>query len=90
MSAVGQIEKRTQACVVALFRQRLNSDYLGDRTGLDNRNIELTPLRGWLVKQSCRVGTKTCPPYRAAPSNMDAELTTLEARWTRPAPSNRA
>jgi type I restriction enzyme R subunit len=32
MSTVGQIEKRTQARVVALFRERLNYDYLGDRT----------------------------------------------------------
>jgi type I restriction enzyme, R subunit len=51
MSTVGQIEKRTQARVVALFRERLNYDYLGDRTDLDNRNIELTLLRNWLTKQ---------------------------------------
>jgi hypothetical protein len=38
---VGQIEKRTQARVVKLFRQTLRYDYLGnwiDREG--NRNIE--------------------------------------------------
>jgi type I restriction enzyme R subunit len=40
MSTVGQIEKRTQARVVALFRERLNNDYLGDKADLDNRNIE--------------------------------------------------
>ena len=51
MSAVGQIEKRTQARVVALFRKRLNYDYLGDRTDRDNRNIEPDLLRAWLVKQ---------------------------------------
>ena len=51
MSTVGQIEKRTQARVVALFHKRLNYDYLGDRTDRDNRNIELTLLRNWLVKQ---------------------------------------
>ena len=51
MSTVGQIEKRTQARVVALFRKRLNYDYLGDRTDLDNRNIELGLLRDWLAKQ---------------------------------------
>ncbi|HUP93233.1 MAG TPA: hypothetical protein VM074_13375 [Solimonas sp.] len=45
MSAVGQIEKRTQARVVALFRDRLGYDYLGDwsdRPGADgkgNRNV---------------------------------------------------
>jgi type I restriction enzyme R subunit len=51
LSTVGQIEKRTQARVVALFRERLCYDYLGDRTDLDNRNLELTLLRGWLTKQ---------------------------------------
>jgi type I restriction enzyme R subunit len=51
MSTVGQIEKRTQARVVALFRERLCYDYLGDKTDLDNRNIEETLLRSWLAKQ---------------------------------------
>ncbi len=51
MSKVGQIEKRTQARVVALFRERLCYDYLGDRTELDNRNIEEALLRNWLSKQ---------------------------------------
>jgi len=31
MNIVGQIERRTQALVVALFRNRLGYDYLGDR-----------------------------------------------------------
>ena len=51
MSTVGEIEKRTQARVVKLFRERLCYDYLGDRTDLDNRNIEETLLRDWLTKQ---------------------------------------
>ena len=51
MTAVGQIEKQTQARVVALFRERLCYDYLGDKTDLDNRNIEETLLRSWLAKQ---------------------------------------
>jgi type I restriction enzyme, R subunit len=51
MSIVGQIEKRTQARVVALFRKRLNYDYLGDRTDFDNRNIDQGLLREWLTKQ---------------------------------------
>ncbi len=51
MTTVGQIEKRTQARVVALFRERLNYAYLGDKTALDNRNIEETLLRGWLAKR---------------------------------------
>ncbi|MDP4034562.1 MAG: hypothetical protein Q8P60_17240 [Pseudorhodobacter sp.] len=32
MSSVGQIEKKTQARVVALFREQLGYDYLGDWT----------------------------------------------------------
>jgi type I restriction enzyme R subunit len=51
MTTVGQIEKRTQARVVALFRERLCYDYLGDKTDLDNRNIEETLLRRWLTRQ---------------------------------------
>ncbi|WP_153146811.1 type I restriction endonuclease subunit R [Dechloromonas sp. H13] len=51
MTTVGQIEKKTQARVVALFRDRLCYDYLGDKTDLDNRNIEEALLRGWLAKQ---------------------------------------
>jgi type I restriction enzyme R subunit len=51
MSTVGQIEKRTQARVVALFRERLCYDYLGDCTDLDNRNIEEALLRDWLTRQ---------------------------------------
>ena len=39
MSTVGQIEKRTQARVVALFRERLNYDYLGNRIDRVNRNL---------------------------------------------------
>jgi type I restriction enzyme R subunit len=51
MSTVGQIEKRTQARVVALFQERLCYDYLGDKTDLDNCNIEETLLRSWLTKR---------------------------------------
>ena len=51
MTTVGQIEKQTQARVVALFRERLCYDYLGDKTDLNNHNLELTLLRGWLTRQ---------------------------------------
>ena len=51
MSTVGQIEKRTQARVVALFQQRLGYDYLGDRNDRDNRNIEPKLLTAWLTRQ---------------------------------------
>jgi type I restriction enzyme R subunit len=51
MTTVGQIEKKTQNRVVALFRNRLAYDYLGDKTDLDNRNIEETLLRSWLAKR---------------------------------------
>jgi type I restriction enzyme R subunit len=52
MSTVGQIEKRTQARVVKLFRETLGYDYLGDwidREG--NRNIEPELLSAFLKKQ---------------------------------------
>jgi type I restriction enzyme R subunit len=51
MSTVGQIEKRTQARIVALFQQRLAYDYLGDKADLDSRNIEPKLLTAWLQKQ---------------------------------------
>src|SRR5512139_2959660 len=52
MSSVGQIEKRTQARVVALFHDRLGYDYLGNRIDRpDNANIEQDLLRAWLRKQ---------------------------------------
>ena len=49
MNIVGQVEKRTQTRIVALFRDRLGYDYLGnwiDREG--NRNIEEAWLRPFL------------------------------------------
>ena len=49
MSTVGQIEKKTQARIVALFRNQLGYDYLGnwiDREG--NSNIEEAWLRPFL------------------------------------------
>ncbi|MBF0136789.1 MAG: hypothetical protein H7833_16375 [Magnetococcus sp. DMHC-1] len=52
MTTIGQIEKQTQACVIALFRDRLGYDHLGnwsDRSG--NANIELGLLTTWLKKQ---------------------------------------
>ncbi len=52
MTTVGQIEKKTQTRVVALFRERLGYAYLGnwiDRPG--NANIEPELLRAWLEKQ---------------------------------------
>lgn len=52
MSTVGQIEKKTQARIVALLRDRLHYDYLGnwiDRAG--NRNIEPEVLLPWLAKR---------------------------------------
>ena len=52
MGTVGQIEKMTQARVVALFRERLGYAYLGnwvDRPG--NANIEPGLLAAWLKQQ---------------------------------------
>ena len=52
MSTVGQIEKQTQARVVALLSDRLHYTYLGnwlDRAG--NANIEPERLTAWLTSQ---------------------------------------
>jgi hypothetical protein len=52
MSTVGQIERKTQERVVALFRDALGYEYLGnwiDRVG--NANVEHTLLHGWLKKR---------------------------------------
>jgi len=51
MSSIGQTERATQNRVVALFRDRLHYDYLGDKTELDNLNIEPELLAAWLKKQ---------------------------------------
>jgi type I restriction enzyme, R subunit len=59
MSTVGQIEKRTQARIVALFQQRLGYDYLGDRNDRDNRNIEPKLLTAWLTRQGVSDGLIT-------------------------------
>ena len=60
MSTVGQIEKKTQARVVKLFREQLGYDYLGDwaeREG--NRNVEESLLRAFLKKQRLDAGLVT-------------------------------
>src|SRR3970282_1410013 len=52
MSSVGQIEKRTKARVVKLFRDTLGYDYLGDWIEReDNRNIEPELLSAFLKTQ---------------------------------------
>ena len=51
MTTVGQIEKKTQARIVALFQERLGYDCLGDSADRDNRNIEPLLLTAWLARQ---------------------------------------
>ncbi len=52
MSDIGKPERATQNRVIALFRDELDYDYLGDRTDRDsNNNIEEELLTAWL-KQS--------------------------------------
>ena len=49
MSTVGQAERETQERVLALFRECLHYDYLGDWTDRAcNRNIEQDDLRTFL------------------------------------------
>ena len=48
MSTVGQIEKATQARVVALLQQRLGYTYLGNWIDQDNANIDTARLTAWL------------------------------------------
>lgn len=50
MSTVGQIEKATQARVVALFQQRLGYQYLGNWIDQSNANIDSARLTAWLQK----------------------------------------
>ena len=55
MSKIGQIERATQDRVIALFRDCLGYDFLGnwaDRT--DNRNIEKALLSRFLSRQGYR------------------------------------
>ena len=70
MTNVGQIEKQTQARVVTLFRECLGYDYLGNRSGRDNRKLDLNLLRAWLVGRGveealitgrCMSGTRRPP-----------------------------
>ena len=52
MAAVGDLEVKTQRRVIALFRDRLGYEYLGDwRDRDDNRNIEIRLLERFLVGQ---------------------------------------
>jgi type I restriction enzyme R subunit len=52
MSSIGQTEKNTQHRVVALFRDTLGYDYLGDWSDrVGNRNIEEALLRKFLLEK---------------------------------------
>ena len=51
MSTVGQTERETQARVIALFRDELGYDYLGDWTDRVNSNIEEGLLTAYLVRR---------------------------------------
>ena len=51
MSSIGQPERATQNRVIALFRDQLEYQYLGDWTARDgNSNIEESLLSAWLTK----------------------------------------
>lgn len=50
MSAIGQAERATQNRVVALFRDELKYDYLGDWSDRTNSNVEEALLTAYLTK----------------------------------------
>ncbi len=50
MSGIGQAERATQNRVIALFRDELDYDYLGDWTDRANSNIEEELLTAYLTK----------------------------------------
>ena len=73
MSTVGQIEKKTQARVVRLFRDALGYGYLGDweeREG--NACIEKDLLSAWLKKQ----GVRQSPDHAGAAPALAKRLAT--------------
>lgn len=45
---INQKEKATQKRVIDLFKKELKYRYLGDLTGLDNKNVREDDLRAWL------------------------------------------
>ena len=51
MSTIGKAERATQDRVIKLFTERLSYRYMGDRTDLNNSNIETSDLTKWLTKQ---------------------------------------
>ena len=51
MSTIGKAERATQDRVIKLFTERLGYRYMGDRTDLNNSNIETSVLTKWLTKQ---------------------------------------
>ena len=86
MSTVGQIEKKTQARVVALFRDRLGYDYLGhwiDRAG--NANIEpdlLTRLAAKAGRERRASSTARCMRWARRPATPARASTTATAPST--------
>jgi type I restriction enzyme R subunit len=50
MSAPGELERKTQNRLIALFRDQLGYAYYGDWTDRDNSNIETEILLRWLTK----------------------------------------
>src|SRR6266404_2586299 len=74
---VGQLERKTQNRIVALFRDRLHYDYLGnweDREG--NSNIEEVYLRAFLTRSgySTRLINKAIADLKRAAGNQVASL----------------
>ena len=56
MSNIGKPEVVTQSRVIKLFHEKLNYRYIGDLRDQENRNIDETKLKVWLVSRGYTAG----------------------------------
>lgn len=76
-SQVGQLERKTQDRIVALLRDRLNYDYLGDWQDREtNSNIEVDILRSYLTRKgySTKLIDKAIAEITRVAGNQNASL----------------
>ena len=56
MNNIGKPEVVTQSRVIKLFHEKLNYRYIGDLRDQENRNIDETKLKAWLVSRGYTAG----------------------------------